>query len=363
MKKLGIRHTLIACYTGYITQAIINNFAPLLFLTFVADFNISLTLISAMITVNFGVQLLVDLASTAFVDKLGYRPCLVAAHVCAGGGLILLAFLPSVLSVPWAGLFVASAVYAAGGGLLEVLVSPITEALPFEDKKSKMSLLHSFYCWGQTGVILLSTVFFKLFGIDRWQVLACVWAAVPLLNCVYCLFVPIYRLVEEHEKQPIKKVLATRQFWFFAVLMLCAGSSELAVGQWASAFAESGLHISKALGDLLGPCLFAVCMGTSRVLFSKFGERVNIRSALIVCSAGCVVGYALCILSPWAALALVGCGVVGLFVGVMWPATFSFAAQETPKGGTAMFALFALAGDLGCASGPTAVGALSDALG
>ena len=363
MKKLGVNHTLGACYIGYIVQAIIGNFAPLLFVTFVTDFNISLTLIGAMVTVNFVVQLLVDLAAPLFLNKIGYRRCLIAAHCFACAGLLLLAFLPGLLSVPWAGLFIASAIYAVGGGLSEVLVSPITQALPFEDKKAKMSLLHSFYCWGQMGVVLLSTLFFAAFGIKNWQILACIWAAVPLLNGVYFLFVPIYTLDEEGVSMPVRQLLSTKKFWFFVILMLCAGSAELAIGQWASAYAEAGLGIPKVWGDVLGPCAFALCMGVSRVLFSKFGERISIRTALLIAGTGCIAGYAMCVFSPVAALALVGCGVVGFFVAIMWPGVFCFASQECPQGGIAMFAFFALAGDVGCSIGPTAVGALSDAFG
>lgn len=363
MKKLGIGHTLGACFVAYITQAIVVNFAPLLFLTFISEFNISLTLIGLMITVNFGVQLLVDFAASLFVDKVGYRPCLLVAHAAACGGLLMLAFLPSALPVPRAGLFIASAVYAVGGGLLEVLVSPITEALPFQDKNSKMSLLHSFYSWGQVGVILLSTVFFLAFGIGNWRILACIWAAVPLLNGIFFMFVPLYKLVEEGARMPVRKLLSMRKFWLFALLMVCAGSIEQCVSQWASAFAESGLHISKSLGDILGPCMFALCMAVSRLSFSRFGERVDLRKSLLIAAAGCLVGYLLCIFSPVAVLSLIGCGIVGLFVAVMWPGTISFAAKECPWGGTAMFAFFALAGDAGCALGPTAVGAVSDAFG
>ncbi len=366
MKQLGVRHTVAACYTGYITQAIIGNFAPLLFVTFNRDYGISLSLLGLMVTVNFGTQLLVDLLAARFVDKIGYRPCMVAAHVFAGGGLVLLAVLPNVLTAaPEAGLFIASAVYAIGGGLIEVLVSPVIEACPSKNKKAAMSLLHSFYCWGQVAVVGLSTLFFVLAGIENWFILACIWAAVPLLNAVYFCFVPMFRPVEEGQQMPMRGLLKTRAFWLFAVLVACAGAGELAVAQWASAFAEEGLGVSKTLGDLLGPCLFAVMMGLSRVLFSVFGKKIPIRLALMVAALGCCAGYCLCAFSPpsvpW--LGLVGCGTVGLFVAIMWPGTFSYASERIPKGGTAMFALLALAGDLGCTAGGSAVGALSDAFG
>ncbi len=365
MHKLGARHTVAACYGGYVTQAIVNNFAPLLFLTFQREYGISLTLIGAMITVNFGIQLFIDCVSSRFVDKIGYRPCLVAAHVLAGAGLILLAVLPDVLPSPIAGLFAASAVYAVGGGLIEVLVSPAVEACPTKNKRAAMSMLHSFYCWGQVCVVALSALFFALAGIENWRILACIWAALPLLNAVAFLFVPFFPLVEEGKSLRLGQLLRTRAFWLCAVLVLCAGGAELAVSQWASAFAESGLGVSKTVGDLLGPCMFAVCMGTSRVLFSLFGGRMRTETALAVSSLFCVGGYAMCAFAPASAawLGLAGCGVVGFFVGILWPGTFSYASARIPGGGTAMFALLALAGDAGCASAPTAVGALADRFG
>lgn len=365
MNKLGARHTVAACYIGYITQAIVNNFAPLLFLTFQEEFSLSLTLIGTLVTVNFGVQLLVDLISSKIVDKLGYRPCMVAAHLFAAAGLCMLAFLPRLLPMPAAGLFIASAVYAVGGGLIEVLVSPTIEACPSKNKKASMSMLHSFYCWGQVAVVALSTLFFWAAGIRSWHVLAYIWAAVPLCNAVYFLFVPLFPLVEEGKGMQVRQLLSSRVFWLLFVLMFCAGSCEQAVSQWASAFAESGLHVSKTLGDLLGPCMFALFMGLSRLLFSLFGAKLRLRPSLSLAAAVCAAGYALCAFSPASLpfLGLVGCGVVGFSVGIMWPGTFSLASAALPKGGTALFALLALAGDVGCAAGPTAVGAVSDAFG
>ncbi len=353
----------MACYTAYITQAILNNFAPLLFLTFHETYSLSLTLIGTMITVNFGVQLLTDLVASKIVDKIGYRPCMVAAHIMAGCGLILLAVLPNLLSVPAVGLYIATAISSVGGGLIEVLVSPVIEACPSENKQAAMSLLHSFYCWGQVGVVALSTLFFVVFGISNWFVLACIWAAVPLLNAVWFLFVPLFKLVENGEGMHFTQLLRSKMFWLFVILMLCAGSCEIAVSQWASAYAEAGLGVSKTVGDLLGPCLFAVCMGISRVLFSKFGSKMQIRPALLAAAGGCAVGYVMCAFSPFAWMGLLGCGVVGFFAAIMWPGTFSYASERLPRGGTAMFALLALAGDAGCMAGPSAVGALADVFG
>lgn len=365
MKALSSRHTVTACYVGYITQAIVNNFAPLLFVTFQTAFDVSLTLLGMLITVNFGVQLCVDLLSAKIVDKLGYRPCMVAAHLFVAAGLLLFALLPGSLPQPVVGLFIGSGVYAVGGGLIEVLVSPVVESCPTKNKKAAMSMLHSFYCWGHVAVVALSTLFFSLAGTEHWQVMACIWAAIPLCNAVYFLFVPLFPVVEEGKGMTIRKLFATPVFWLLFVLMFCAGSSEQAVSQWASAFAESGLHVSKVLGDLLGPCLFAVCMGLSRLLYSLFGGKLRMRPSLSVAALGCIGGYALCAFAPASlpVLGLIGCGIVGFSVGILWPGTFSLSTARLPQGGTAMFALLALAGDVGCAAGPSAVGALSDAIG
>ena len=365
MKARSSRHTVTACYVGYITHEIVNNFAPLLFVTFQTAFDVSLTLLGMLITVNFGVQLCVDLLSAKIVDKLGYRPCMVAAHLFVAAGLLLFALLPGILPQPVVGLFIGSGVYAVGGGLIEVLVSPVVESCPTKNKKAAMSMLHSFYCWGHVAVVALSTLFFSLAGTEHWQVMACIWAAIPLCNAVYFLFVPLFPVVEEGKGMTIRKLFATPVFWLLFVLMFCAGSSEQAVSQWASAFAESGLHVSKVLGDLLGPCLFAVCMGLSRLLYSLFGGKLRMRPSLSVAALGCIGGYALCAFAPASlpVLGLIGCGIVGFSVGILWPGTFSLSTARLPQGGTAMFALLALAGDVGCAAGPSAVGALSDALG
>ena len=356
--------TIYACFVGYIVQAIVNNFAPLLFLTFHESYGIPLSKITFLVTFNFLFQLAVDMVSAVFIDKIGYRVAAVAAHVFATAGLVSMAFLPDMTADPFVGLMISVVIYALGGGLLEVLISPMVEACPTENKEAAMSLLHSFYCWGHVGVVLLSTLFFATIGIEHWKILAFLWAAVPLINGIVFLKVPIAKLLAEDEKGlSIRELVRGKAFWIFILLMFCAGSCEQAVSQWASAFAEKGLNISKTLGDLAGPMLFAICMGAARVLYSKIGEKLQLRKAMVFCGLLCLGSYLLISLSSLPVLGLVGCGICGFSVGLLWPGTFSLAAVGIPRGGTALFALLALAGDLGCSMGPTLVGRVSAAAG
>lgn len=357
-------HTIKACFVGYIVQAIVNNFVPLLFLTFQSFYQIPLSKITLLITFNFAVQLSVDLLSAGFIGKIGYRISIVLAHVLSALGLILLAILPEVLPDPFMGLLFAVMIYAVGGGLLEVLVSPIVEACPTDNKETAMSMLHSFYCWGHVGVVLLSTIFFVVFGTDHWKVLALLWASIPALNALFFLKVPIYSLLEDGDSGlPMKKLLADKAFWVVMLLMVCAGASEQAVSQWASTFAESGLRVSKTIGDLAGPMFFAILMGTSRFFYGKYGERIELNKFMKMSAVLCIFSYFLIALSPIPALSLLGCGLCGLSVGILWPGSFSIASRTIPRGGTTLFALLALGGDIGCSGGPTFAGMVSSAVG
>ncbi|MBQ9198090.1 MAG: MFS transporter [Clostridia bacterium] len=364
LKKTGFTysHTIYASYLGYITQAIVNNFAPLLFLTFGREFGLTLSQITLITTLNFAVQLIVDLLSTKFVDRIGYRVSVVAAHLFAAAGLVMLAVLPGVLGA-YPGILAAVVFYAVGGGLIEVLISPIVEACPTEKKEAAMSLLHSFYCWGHLAVILLSTLFFTAFGIGSWRVLAVLWALLPLFNSLFFSRVPIYSITGGHEPMPLGKMLRSRVFWLLMAIMVCAGASEQAMSQWASAFAESALQVSKTVGDLAGPCAFALLMGTARALYGKYSDGIPLKKMMLGCAALCIAAYLLAALSPSPALGLIGCAVCGFSVGIFWPGTFSIAALRMPGAGTAMYALMALAGDVGCSGGPTVVGLVADAAG
>ncbi len=368
-KKKGIamkttyKTTIFACFTGYIVQAIVNNFVPLLFITFQNTYHIPLSQITLLVTVNFGVQLLVDFLATFFVDKIGYRISIVAAQLFSAAGLVLLTVLPEVIS-PFAGILAGVIVYAVGGGLLEVLVSPIMESCPTDNKEKAMSLLHSFYCWGHVGVVIVSTAFFGVFGIENWKILACIWAVIPVCNGFVFMKTPIAPLIAEGQKgMSVWELCKSKVFWLFVIMMVCSGASEQAVSQWASAFAELGLGVTKTVGDLAGPLTFAVLMGTARALYGKFGDRINLDRFMTGSTVLCVGSYLLTALSPIPFLSLIGCAVCGFSVGIMWPGTFSKASASLPMGGTAMFALLALAGDLGCSSGPTVVGFVSDVFG
>ena len=358
------RKTMTACFIGYIVQAIVNNFVPLLFVTFQTSFHIPLSRITLLITINFLVQLAVDMLSAGFVDRLGYRASAVLAHMCAAVGLVLLTVLPDLLPDPFVGILIAVVIYALGGGLLEVLVSPIVEACPNDNKEQTMSLLHSFYCWGHVGVVLLSTVFFAVCGIANWRVMAWLWALLPLANAILFLRVPIYSLHAEGERGlTLRELFSSRVFWLLMLMMTCAGASEQAVSQWASAFAEQGLGVSKTVGDLAGPMAFATLMGTSRLLYGKYGDRLDMGLCMKGSCVLCIASYLCISLVPSPVAGLIGCAVCGFSVGVLWPGTFSRAAATVRGGGTALFAMLALAGDLGCSGGPTLAGFVSDLAG
>lgn len=356
------RSTVFTCYVGAFTQAATNNFAPLLFLTFFNEFHISISKISFLITLNFCTQMLVDFLGARFVDSLGYRVSVVTAHILAALGLLELGLLPYLLPSPYVGLCIAVITGAVGSGLIEVLLSPIVEALPGPEKASAMSVLHSFYCWGMMTVILVSTAFFYFFRIEYWRLLAIGWAIIPAVNALLFSRVPICTL-ESTKGQSLKMsaLFQKKQFWIFLFLMFCSGAAEQALAQWISLFVESDLAVSKTLGDLLGPCVFAMLMGLSRLIFGNFGDRIDLRKSTMWGGGICFIGFLIAALSPYRILSLLGCGVCGLSVGMMWPGVISQAARLLPAGGTAMFGLLALAGDVGCFAGPDVVGWVSAA--
>lgn len=362
--KTNYKHTITAGYISFMTQAIVNNFAPLLYITFQKDWNITLSQLAFISTYNFLVQLAVDLLSAKYVDRIGVKKCIVFAHILSAVGFISLGTLPYMMSSSYIAIIISITLYAMGGGLIEVLASPIIEACPTKNKEANMSLLHSFYCWGQVFAVLLSTLFFYLFDIANWRIMAFIWALLPIFNAFYFSLVPInYKSDNDTNNNKTSDIFKNKFFYILLVMMLCAGASEIAIAQWASAFAEESLGISKTMGDLLGPCGFALLMGISRVLYSKLSKKLNLEKYILFCSALCIVGYLLVSLSPIAALSLLGCAICGFAVGIMWPGTYSIAAKTWKNPSTSLFALFALAGDMGCSSGPFIVGKVSENFG
>lgn len=358
--KYHYKHTMYASFIGYIVQAIINNFIPLLFLTFQSLYDIPISKITFLVTFNFGIQLIVDFLSAGFIDKIGYKASVIIAHIFSALGLISLTLLPEFFSDPFIGLLISVMIYAVGGGLIEVLISPIVEACPTDNKETAMSLLHSFYCWGHVGVVLLSTLFFVLFDTSAWKVLALLWAIIPILNTFFFAKVPVSHLIEDNENGlTLKEMFSKKIFWNMILLMICAGASEQAVSQWASTFAEKGLEVNKFIGDLAGPMFFATMMGLSRTLYGKWGGKINLEKMMLCSGFLCFLSYLVISLSPLPILSLLGCGLSGLAVGILWPGTFSMSSAKMKRGGTAMFAFLALAGDVGCSIGPTVVGTVS----
>ncbi|MCI8667296.1 MAG: MFS transporter [Dorea sp.] len=362
-KQKKYKKTLVACYLGFVTQAISANFTPLLFLTFKNAYGVGLEKIALIPLVFYLTQLLIDFAATKFVDKIGYRTCVVSSQVLSAVGLVLMAILPELLPVSFVGILLAVVLYAMGSGLIEVLVSPIVEACPFENKDGMMSLLHSFYCWGAVGVILGSTLFFSVFGIANWKILTLLWALVPLYNAFNFIACPIERLVEDGKSMRTGQLLRLPLFWLLILLMICSGASEASMAQWASAFTESAMGVSKTVGDLAGPCLFAVFMGISRILYGKMSEKLDLTKTMLACGVLCVICYLTASLSSMPIIGLAGCALCGVSVGIMWPGTISISSQKCPRGGTAMFAFLALAGDLGATVSPTMVGSISNMFG
>ena len=361
MEKANYKKTLRACYLGFITQAICANFAPLLFLTFHKDYGIPLGLIALIPVTFFFTQLVVDIFCAKFVDRIGYRVSIVASEAFSALGLIFLAFLPEIFPAERAftGIIISVILYAIGSGLIEVLCSPIVEACPFENKEKTMSLLHSFYCWGWLGVTVISTILFTLLGLQNWKIISCLWALIPLYNIYNFVTCPIEKLVDDGKGMKILELLKTPVFYAAVILMMCSGASELSMAQWASAFVESGLGFSKTVCDFAGPCLFAVTMGICRVFYGKFGEKVELSKFMTGSGILCLFCYILASLFKNPVIALTGCIMCGFSVGIMWPGTLSITSKKLPAGGTAMFALLAMAGDLGGAMGPGIVGMIS----
>lgn len=359
-KAANWKSTIFACYRGNFTHAAINNLSPLFFIIYQEKFQLSYTLLATLILFNFCTQIVADLVCVKYVDRIGYRKAALFAQFMGVLGLVLLAVLPNVLPFPFVGLAVAAVVCALGGGTMEVILSPIVDSIPGDAKASAMSLLHSFYCWGQVVVVLATTVILRMIGSDLWYLIPLLWALIPLYNFFSFLKVPLQDTVTPEEKTPLRQLFTTKIFLIAMLIMVCAGASELAMCQWSSLFAEKALGVPKVMGDLLGPCLFAVFMGIGRVVYGIYGHRINLFKTLIFSSLFCVLCYLGTALFQIPALSLVSCSLCGLTVSLMWPGTISCSAAIFPKGGASMFGILAVMGDIGCSVGPAIMGAVSD---
>lgn len=352
MKNRTFTGTKIACYIGYLVQGIINNIAPLLFVIFSEKFDITLGKLSLLITINFATQLVVDTLSIKFADIIGFKKLAIVSQGIAFIGLICLGILPNILPNAYVGIVISIMLSAIGSGITEVIISPIIESIPGEKKTAEMSLLHSFYCWGQVVVVLLTTIMIKLLGNNLWYIAPIIWSIIPLINTINFICVPIEPNLTEEEKTPFFKMLFSKQFILCIVIMICSGASEIGMSQWSSYFAESGLKVTKMMGDLLGPCLFAILMGTGRMIFGFLGEKINIRTALCGSAILCIMCYLGTSFINNSVISLLMCALTGISVSVMWPATLSLAAKLFPKGGGSMYSVLALSGDTGCTLGP-----------
>lgn len=349
------RKTKLACYLGFVTQAIVANFTPLLFMAFHRDYGLPLASLALIPAVFYAVQLATDFLCAKF-RKIDYRKSIIISEITSALGLAGLAFVPTLFHNPMVGILLCVCVYAVGSGLIEVLCSPIIEACPFPNKEGMMSLLHSFYCWGAVGVILGSTLFFAIFGLQNWRILACIWAFIPLYNIFNFATCPIEPIVADSEGMSMSELLCSSKFWPFLLLMIAAGASESTMAQWTSAFAEASLGVDKAMGDLLGPCGFAFCMGLGRLWYGRKGQNTDLAGYMTGAGVLAFAAYLTASLASIPLISLAGCMVSGLAVGIMWPGAISITSARIPKGGTALFALLALGGDAGGTFGPSLVG-------
>ncbi len=349
------KRTLYASYLDYVVQGIVNNVNPILLIYYQRLLGLPLTKISVLIAVNFAVQIATDLLSSRYVGKVGIRKCMLLANGISALGLIGIAVFPMLCANAYPALLAATVLNAVGGGLIEVLVSPIVEAIPGKHKDKRMSMLHSFYSWGCAMFIAISTLLLKFLGAERWYMVPALWALVPIADMILFFHAPICRTPEEKGKASIGALLKNRMFWAACLLMVCAGAGEMAMSQWASYFSEVGLGVDKTLGDLLGPGCFAVLMGLSRVIYGKSGGKVRLERVMKNSALLCLASYLLAAFAPHPLLGLAGCALCGLACGIFWPGTYSIAAKRFATADAAFFAILAFFGDVGCFSGPQMV--------
>lgn len=355
--------TKITCYIGYVVQAVINNFLPILFIVFQDIYGLGYEKLARLIAVNFITQIITDFLTPKIVNKIGYRKAIILCQAAATTGLLMLGILPRFVSNVYPVIIFSIIVYAFGSGLIEVLFSPVIEHLPIDNKSGNMSLLHSFYCWGQAFTIIVTTALVSFFGYKGWANIPLVWAVLPFIDMLLFIKAPIVEPKEDEKEQGFKELFKNRKFKLYMLMMLCAGASEIAMAEWASMFAQQSLGVSKVIGDLTGPCLFAIFMGLGRIWYAAVSNKISFTKAIIVLNSICAVcylGVAFCKISV---LALVFCAVCGFTVSISWPGIYSLGAETFPKGNAVMYSTFALCGDMGCCLGPWVLGFVAEFFG
>lgn len=355
------RLTTISCFVGIFAQAVIINLAALLFMPLMRLHGLTYVQLGTLVAVNFSVQVGSDLVFSGLIDRIGFRRLVLPACLVGSLGLFLFALAPVLLpGRVFAGLLAATAVYSAAGGLLEVLLSPIVNAIPNEEKGAAMSLLHSFYAWGQMATIILTTLFLFLVGERHWQWMVGFWALLPLANFLLFLKAPFPPSVpEEHRLNMGDLILKPFCLLAFAAIFFGA-SAEVLMNQWTSAFMERALLLPKLTGDLFGMCGFALMLGLGRAWHGKYGARFDISKALVAMSALAVLCYLVVALAPGSWPGLLACMVCGFATSLLWPGTLIVASERYPLAGAWMFALLAAAGDVGAGLGPWFTGWVVD---
>lgn len=358
--KINYTPTKISAYVGYFVQAIVNNFLPILFVAFQDIYGIGYEKLGRLIVFNFITQMVTDILSPKIISLLGYRKTAVMCQLIAALGLTLAAVLPNVLPNAYIGIVLAVIVYAFASGLMEVIISPMIEMLPTSNKSGNMSLLHSFYCWGQAITTVGTTLLLSAFGYRGWTYIPLIWAIVPFINAFSFIRVPIVEPQPERKSDSFRVLFSDRRFRVFMLIMLCAGASEIAMAEWASVFAQNALGVSQIAGDLAGPCAFSLFMGLGRLLYAAFSEKISYRSTVIVLGLCCAVCYYIAAFASIPIFALAACALCGFTVSILWPGTISAGAVAFPRGDAVMFSVFAMCGDIGCCIGPWLLGVVAE---
>lgn len=358
MKK-EFRLTLMAARMGFFTQALVNNLAPVFFVLFRVLYGFSYLQVGILAALNFTLQLFADITSPNLISRFGYRKCAMTAQALCAVGLILMPGLCILTGGVYISFIIPVLIYSYGAGMIEVLASPIVEAIPDLPENTKMSMLHSFYSWGQMTCVALTTLALHFIGYERWFLIPVLWSAIPIFGIILFSRARL-DMADMAEKESEKGGrLFCRSFVLMLIIMTCAGASEIAMSEWSSLFAEEALGVSKVAGDLFGPCMFALFMGMGRMCHAKFGERLNLSRLIKACSLLCVICYVGAALLRPAAASLIFCALTGLSVSLMWPGALSLAAARN-NGGARMYGLLAAFGDIGCIIGPVVTSSVSE---